>query len=408
MTELGMLIYPWDVQADGVNRVVETAAELGVNRLDIACAYHSAEVLSPRRSTGVFTVAEANRVHLPLRPGGFSGLSGPPSSIAKNDPELYPRLRTAAEASGIALGGWGVAFHNSELAVEHPDAAILNCFGDRFSHGLCAANPLARTYAVELFESLAATGLFDRVLAESVSYLLYGHGHPHELWGARFDVTTRYLSSLCFCDHCVAAAHKVGIEAEGLRVRVAAELRRTWNGSYPGGRTADEGAELTSLLLNWPDLAGYTRVRMDTVTSLVTEIVAATGRHGTLLDVSAAVWGRPATSNWLEGVDVSGTLAAADGFLLESYFPTTADVAAEIDHTQALAVPLGDRAAELSVALTLWPAQHASRDVFLAKVRLVRDAGIGRLLLYNYGTATQETLGWVAEAAGEFLIERRA
>ena len=234
MSELSMLIYPWDLQADGVENAVETVAELGVTRLEIATAYHSAEVIAPRRTERVFVRAEANTAHLPLPDDTFSDLRIPASSIASNDPELYPRLKAAADAAGIALDGWGIAFHNTRLAVERPDAAILSCFGDRFTHGLCAANPASRRYARELFGALGATGLFERLLAESVSYLLQSHGHPHELWGARLDVLTRYLLSLCFCEHCLAEAGSRGIDGERLRATVAAELHRTWNAAAPG------------------------------------------------------------------------------------------------------------------------------------------------------------------------------
>jgi hypothetical protein len=339
--------------------------------------------------------AEANTVHLPLPDGTFSGLSIPRSSIAETDPELYPRLRTAAEAAGIGLGGWGIAFHNTRLALENPDAAILSCFGDRFTHGLCATNPAARTYALELFAGIAGTGIFDRLLAESVSYLLQSHGHPHELWGARLDVVTRYLLSLCFCGFCVAAAAERGIDAGALRSAVASELHRTWNAPFPGGRTADAGQELASLLIAWPDLAAYTRLRLDTVTSLVEELVAASTVPFTL---SAAVWGRPAPMNWLEGVDLAASLATVDGFVLESYFPTASEVAAEIDHTQAVAARL-PRSAPLTVALTLWPSHHANRADFLGKIETVLASGVDRIALYNYGTATADTLSWVSDAA---------
>ena len=395
MSELSMLIYPWDVQADGADRVIDTVAGLGVDRLEIATAYHSAEVLSPRRTDRVFVRAEANTVHLPLADATFSGLSIPQSTIAKSDPELYPQLRAAADASGIGLGGWGIAFHNTRLALEAADAAILSCFGDRFTHGLCATNPASRTYARELFAGLAATGLFDRLLAESVSYLLQSHGHPHELWGARLDVLTCYLLSLCFCEFCLAAAGERGIDGEALRSAVASELHRTWNAPFPGGRTADAGQELASLLLAWPDLAAYARMRLDTVNSLVAELVAASPVPFTL---SAAVWGRPAPMNWLEGVDLSASLATVDGFVLESYFPTAAEVAAEIDHTQAVAARL-PQSAPLTVALTLWPTHHANRADFLGKIETVIASGVDRIALYNYGTATADTLSWVADAA---------
>jgi hypothetical protein len=399
MAELSMLVYPWDIQLDGPEQVVAAVAARGVTRLQIATAYHSAEVLSPRRSTRVAMVAEANRAHLPLPSDAFSDLRVPPSSIAQNDPELYPRLKRAADAAGVALDGWAIAFHNTDLATAHPEAAIENCFGDAFTHGLCPASPAARTYALELLEAVSATELFERVLVESLSYLLVGHGHPHELWGARLDPTTRYLLSLCFCGACVARGQARGVDAERLRAQVAAELHRTWNVEHPAGRRDDTVAELASLHMVWPDLAAYTRMRMDTVTELVVEAAAAVRRHGAKLDVSAAVWGRPAPTNWLEGVDIAATLAASDGFVLESYFPTAGEVAAEIDHTLAIRALSGTERTPLAVALTVWPSFSPTRADFVSKVDAVLGCGVDRLALYNYGTATAPSLEWVRTAA---------
>lgn len=399
MAELSMLIYPWDLQADGVQRVVDAVARLGVTRLQIATAYHSAEVLSPRRTRGVSVVAEANRAHLPLPDEAFSGLRVPPSSIAQNDPEMYPRLKHAADAAGIALDGWAVAFHNTDLATAHPGAAIENCFGDPFTHGLCPASPVARTYALELLDAVAATSLFDRVLVESLSYLLVAHGHPHELWGARLDPTTRYLLSLCFCTACEARGRGAGIDVQRLRARVVAELHRTWNVDHPAGRDDDTVAGVTSLHMVWPELAAYTRLRMDIVTELVVEAAETVRARGVALDVSAAVWGRPAPTNWMEGIDIAQTLASADGFVLESYFPTAGEVAAEIDHTLAIRGLSGTDETPITVALTVWPSFSPTRADFLAKVDAVLGCGVDRLALYNYGTATAGTLEWVGAAA---------
>ena len=400
--EVTMLVYPWDVAADGAGPVLDQLGALGVDRLQVATAYHSAEVISPRRATGVFTAAEANTVHLPLPAGAFSALSSPPSSIAERDPELYPRLSAAAAERGIELDGWAIALHNSSLAAKHPDAALLNCFGDRFTHALCPANPGVRRYAVELFGAVARTGYFRRVLAESVSYLLYAHGHPHELWGARLDVTTRYLLSLCFCPHCTAAGVSAGIDVAALRRKVAGELRRTWNAMFSAPRRPDDGIELMSLLVAWPELAAFTAMRCAQVTSLVTEIRAACAAAGVPLDVSAAVWARPAAANWMEGVDIAATRRAADGFVLESYYDAVDDVVRELDHVLALAGPAGTGGAPLSVALTLWEAHHGTADGLVSKARAAREGGATGLALYNYSTATARTLGWAAAAAAEF------
>ena len=400
--EVAMLIYPWDIQVDGTAKVLDTVTSLGVDRLQIATVYHSAELISPRRDASVATIAEANTAHLPLADGAFSRLSIPPSSIAQRDPELYPRLSAAAAEQGIALDGWAIALHNSSLAVAHPDAALLNCFGDRFTHALCPANPGVRRYAVELFAAVARTGYFQRILAESVSYLLYSHGHPHELWGARLDVTTRYLLSLCFCPHCTAAGVAGGIDVAALRLKAGRELQRTWNAEFSALRAPDDGIELMSLVVGWPDLAAFTAMRCAQVTSLVTEIRDACSAEGALLDISAAVWARPSASNWMEGVDIGAMRRIADGFVLESYHENVDEVVRDLDHVLALSGPTDDAGASLTVALTLWEAHHRTADGLVSKARAAREAGASSLALYNYATATKRTLGWMAAAVAEF------
>jgi hypothetical protein len=405
--ELTMLIYPWDIQADGPEKVLDELATLGVDRLQIATAYHSAEVIAPRRRAGVFTAAEANTAHLPLPGDAFTGLSVPSSSIARRDPGLYPRLATAAAERGIALDGWAIGLHNSSLAVVHPDAALLNCFGDRFTHALCPANPGVRRFAVELFTAIAATGYFRRMLAESISYLLYSHGHPHELWGARLDMTTRYLLSLCFCPSCTAAGASAGIDVDALRAKVARELERTWNAEFSAPRRPDDGLELMSLLVAWPDLAAFGAMRCAQVTSLVTGIRAGCAAAGVALDVSAAVWGRPSAANWMEGVDIAATRRVADGFVLESYYDTVDEVVRELDHVLALSEPSGPPGASLAVAFTLWEAHHGTSGMLAAKARAAREAGASTLALYNYSTATRRTLGWVTAIAAAFKGDER-
>lgn len=398
MADVGLMLYPWDVVDDGPQHVVDAIASRGATRIDIATAYHSAEVISPRRSDAVVTVAEANTLHLPVAGDAFSGLQIPPSSIARNHPAVYERLAEAARSSGLSLGGWAIAFHNTDMATANPDASIRNCFGDYFTHGLCPANPRSRRYAIELVEAVSRSGYFDRLLVESLSYLLYSHGHPHELWGARLDATTRYLLSLCFCKFCVTAGQEQGIDVELLRSRVSAELSRTWNTEHPHGRDADDGAEITSLHFIWPELRSYTQMRLDTVSSLVAEVTKTANRHGVALDMSAAVWGRPAQTNWIEGTDIAETMRVADGFVLESYFPTAGEVAREIDHTRAARALAGDDAARITVALTLWQSLSPTRGDFRAKVETVAAADVQTLALYNYGTATKATLEWVADA----------
>jgi hypothetical protein len=259
-----------------------------------------------------------------------------PLQILQPLTQIY--LVTLNQQPALRDWGWedGVAFHNTDLASTKPDAAIKNCFEDIFTHELCPNNPLARTYAIELFIGIAASGYFDRVLAESISYLMYSHGHPDELWGARTDITPRYLISLCFCTFCMTAGFSVGVDSEQLCTRVANELSRTWNAPYPAGGQPDDGTELSSLIINWPDLAKYTQMRLSSVSSQVGQVLDACHKNGTKFDLSAGLRARPSSLNWLGRVDLSESIASVDRSLLESYYDKPADVAREIDHTMAL------------------------------------------------------------------------
>jgi hypothetical protein len=241
-----MFAYPWDIDLDGPEAVAADLARRGVTRVAVAAAYHSAEVITPRRTRRVVTTPDANTAHMPLAKDAFSGVALSPSRLARERPNLFPTLADAAAGHGLRLTGWVVTLHNSSLAEAHPGLAIESCFGDRSNHGLCPANPVVATYATELVAAVAATGYFDRLFVESATYLLVGHGHPHELWGVRLDARTRLLSSLCFCRYCTRRGTDEGIDVEALRARCAERLHTTWNGPLSPARMPDEGLELAA------------------------------------------------------------------------------------------------------------------------------------------------------------------
>lgn len=390
MPELSMFTYPWDIAEQGVSSFVDAMAELGVDRLSVATIYHSAELVAPGRTQKVAVHAEANVAHIKLPDDAFSDLAAPQGQLTKTHPDLYAELAREAASRDIKLTAWTIAFHNSDLALSRPDAAIENCFGDRFAHGLCATNPKSQTYALEMAEALCATGCFDTLMVESLSYLLHGHGHPHELWGVRMDHHTRFLLSMCFCPSCMAAGEARGIDGHGLRQRMADELTRTWNSPVAVGRSADDGTELTTRLVLDDDFAGWVRMRCDVVNELAEKVAAIVHGHGMEFEISAAVWGRPSSLNWTEGVDIAASARIADRFVLESYYPDPGEVARELDHVTGLASP-----ERLAMVQTVWPDHHGSLGGLLQKVDLALSLGIDRIGLYNYSMAPKPVLPWI-------------
>jgi hypothetical protein len=362
-------------------------------------AYHSAETIAPRRAERVHTHRPA-AAHLPLPADAFADLRPETSDLARDDPELVPRLAAAATAAGLRLTAWTVTLHNSGLATTRPDAALRNCFDDASAHGLCPANPAVRRYVHDLCTAIAAYGCFDELMVESVAYLLAGHGHPHELWGVRLDWATRLLLSLCFCPSCLVEGARRGIDGPSLRSWCAAELLRTWNGPLSQVRRPDDGTELSGLLLARPDLYAWARMRAELVTSLVADLAAEALGTGTTIAAGTAVWARPAAIGWLEGIDLAGLAGSCARITLMPYHPDPADVARDLDHVLAL-VP----AQRIQLLQTLWPRHHGGAHGLLSKVETAAAAGIDQIGLYNVGLAPASVLGWVRQVAN--VVHRR-
>lgn len=393
MTELTMFAYPWDLQIDGAQRSVRLVRELGCDRMSVAVAYHSAEVLAPRRDHAVQVTAEPDVAHFPLG-DGFGDLTLPSGRLAAEHPGLAAELGRAARSEGLGLTAWVVLCHNSALASGRPDVALENCFGDRSAHGLCPSHPLVRTYALELCGQVMELGIFDELFVESVAYLPVGHGHPHELWAVRDDPASRYLRSLCFCASCLQRGAELGIDGERLRAWVAATLQHTWNSSLGLARDPDPGDELSGLLVSRPDLYTWTAMRCARITELTGEIAALAHGRGLRLAAGLGVFARPAALNWMEGIDPARLAGAADRVAAMCYSAGTGSVARDLDYYLAMVDPR-----QVQLIQTLWPAHHADLDVLLGKIRLACDAGVRAFGLYNLTTAPAPVLQWVPAVA---------
>lgn len=390
---LTMFAYPWDMKVDGVAESVGLVANAGCRQLALAVAYHSADVLAPRREHRAQAMVEANVAHLALR-GAFSGLALRTGTLAAQYPGLGAEIARAADQAGIGLTAWVILCHNSALATEQPAASLEDCFGGRSGHALCPSNPKVRTYALELCRQVLEIGIFDELFVESAAYLVAPHGHPHEIAAVRDDPATRYLRSLCFCPSCLSSGSSMGIDGRELREWVKRALSQTWNSEVGLVRRADPGDELASLLVARADLAGWTAMRCDQVTSLVAALADLARSYGARLSTALGIFARPAALGWMEGVDPFRLAAVSDLLTATPYYREYEDVARDLDHYFALVQP-----ERMQVVQTLWPKHHVTLDGLLAKVELAWRAGVREFGLYNLTTAPTPALAWAGELA---------
>lgn len=397
--ELAVFAYPWDFASQGVDAVVGEIADVGANRLMIAAAYHSIETITPRARGAVHITPEANVAHVPVALGRFGTITPRPGRLATERPDLFADIAESSASRSLSMSAWTIGLHNSALAQQHPGSAIVNCFGDVSAHYLCPAAPDSAEYVTSLCDGIARTGYFDEIFLESLSYGLVGHGHPHELWAVRLDSLQRWLLSLCFCDSCIRRAGAGNIDVLRLRGWVRDYLHASWNTqTYYDQAPEDDFAAAAELLSN-EELYRFSRMRCDVITELGGRIRDVIHVSNVRLNMASAVWVRPPSMNWMEGIDLVRLHDVADRIAIMPYHAKAADVARDIAF--ALRQISTDR---LQVLQTVWTGQQPDGSALQRKLHVAMKAGIASFGIYNFAAAPAAALDTIRELAAQLRV----
>jgi len=398
MTDSSVYAFVEDFRAAGVESLLDEVTELGVDGVTVAAAYHQARDLTPRgparvttRRDGVhFLPSQRFTAESPLQPPIQDGADAAPLAA----------IRDATAARGLAMHAWVVALHNSTLGERHPECVSETCFGDRLVADLCPANPDVRRYAVALARDAAALGA-DSVVAESLHFGSFGHGHHHERCFVDLGALDEFLLGVCFCRHCRARADAAGVPGDEARAACAAVLDRVLSGDRPPG--PDEVTHDSVREYAGSTVADYVTGRSETVSSLVAECAAAVREQGSrlvVLDLTGTAkgyatglpTGAPAAVDaWQFGVDVAAVGEhAAVGVL--AYAQDPARVAEDVAAYR--------RATGADLRVLLRPGRPDTRSAaqLRSKVRAAVASGATAIDFYHYGLVTQPVLGRIAAA----------
>ncbi|WP_327336298.1 hypothetical protein OG384_07420 [Streptomyces sp. NBC_01324] len=380
-------LYPWDVVGDP--DAAARVADLGVQQVTLAAAYHSTRALTPRHPGHRIVTAEHAAVLYPPEPGRWEGRRLRPhtqSWVASDDP--YAEAAEALTGAGLQVHSWVVLAHNSRLGAEHPDTCVVNAYGDRYPWAPCIAQPAVRDYLVELAAEAAVRGGTQGVELESCGWYGFAHLHAHDkIAGVGLGDAAQYLMSLCFCPDCRTGYADHGLDADELGRAVRRALEPAWSGagSPESGWSGVEkllGAGLAAATLRW-----RTEVARGLQESVVGAVrAAAAPGFQVLLHADPA----PYRSGANVGVDPEYILSVADGVVLPC---TGADAARE-----AVLGPFGGRAGVFAANLTVVRGMGGSPDTLERDARHALSLGANQLRLYHAGLASDPDLEAVAGA----------
>lgn len=380
-------LYPWDVVGDP--DAAARVADLGVQQVTLAAAYHSTRALTPRHPSRRIVTAEHAAVLYPPDEGRWAGRELRPYTQSWVDADdAYAEATAALAGAGLDVHSWVVLAHSSRLGAEHPETSVVNAYGDRYPWAPCIAQPAVRAYLVDLAAEAAVRGGARGTELESCGWYGFAHLHAHDkVGGVGLGDAAQYLMSLCFCPDCRAGYEGQGLDAAELSRAVRGALESVWAGSG----TPEAGWGGVEKLLG-ADPAGATlRYRTDVARGLQESVVAAV-RAAAVPGFQVLLHADPAPyrSGANVGVDPEHILSVADGVVL----PCTGTDAAR----EAVLGPFAGREGVLAANLTVVRGMGGSPGTLERDAAHAASLGANQLRLYHAGLASGPDLEAVAEA----------
>jgi hypothetical protein len=399
-----MLAFATDLRDEDTATVLDNIeGRAGVDGLTMAVAYHDARDLFPHNPVRKVRYLEGGAAFFPPDLVRYGRLRPRVSELVRSGDPLG-ELCEAAGDRGIRVNAWAVFLHNDRLGFAHPECATQNAFGDRYLTDLCPSNPEVRMYARTLASDIARYGV-STILSESLHFHGLGHGYHHERYFEELGTIGVYLLGLCFCDHCLEAARRKGVDAEMVNRLVRDELGRR----FEDGGGSEDPEELTPDDLEpfgGEQMSGYLDARTETVTSLVGEVATAASGGGaslTFLDLCGAEKGfanghpegeAASALGWQMGIDAAGLDGVCDTVAVTGYAADPGRLSLDLDAYQAL-IP---DTSQLGLVLRPMPPDCRSAGNLATKVGLARERGLERLDFYHYGFCRLQALDWIQQA----------
>jgi hypothetical protein len=388
--QLGMWTYPWDVLDVGLDAATRELRERGgLDRISLATTYHAGHFFQPRSPRRKVYFPEDGTIYFRPNPTRWQDRRVQPKVAAiVGQGDVLAELVAARERTGLAVNCWTVCLHNTRLGLLYPDLCTRNALGDPNHYSLCPSNPAARDYVVTLVADLTHGYRPDVVELETLGFMGFSHGFHHEKDGVGLAPEDDFALALCFCEHCIAAAGRAGVDADSARRTVRGWIEQTASRAIPVVRWPNFVAASPDVLAEHAEVLAYVRWRHAPVTSLVATIRDAA-------HPASRVHAIDIDDGWLSGSDLGPIALACDGLMLCVYGQPPATIARSV--ATARTTVGSDRF--LGAGLRPFYPEVDGPDVLAAQAEMAQAAGADGINFYNYGLIPAARLDWVGAAS---------
>jgi hypothetical protein len=390
MSYKAIYTYAWDLAETGVSAAVTECERLGLDTVTMAGSYHAGKFLRPHGKAGKVYFPDDGTVYFNADPSRYGAIK-PVANGLLAEGDVLRELTT----SGMQVNVWLVLLHNTRLGMAHPDAVVRNAFGDPYYYNLCPSAPEARAYAIGLAKDVTESYPVGGISLEAPGFTPYAHGYHHEFALMKSNPWLENQLGICFCDHCVAAAERSGIDGRRLKAQTASDIEAYLDSDIDYPADMAEAFWRADIVADG-DLRRYLDFRNSVVTSLVAEIRAVVRKDANVAVIPSVA--RPTGGAWYEGSDLAALGRTAGIIEACFYEPSAMRIKADLfDIRRRL------RGTETKLRGILRPSHPdiSNKGEFVAAVAALREGGVDELAFYNWGHLRRANLEWIGDALRE-------
>lgn len=389
---------------EGYEQVFSRIKEIGIKHVNIATSYHCGRYLLPHNPKRRLYNAEEGVVYFQPDSKFFdqTGLK-PRVSSEFSTVDIAALVTREARKHGLGVNSWTAAVHNYRLAKAHPEAAMVNAYGDIDQNFLCINNQDSRKYVIGLVRNLAEKYDFDAIQLETGGYSWgFEHGDHHEMLGMKIEPLTSDLMNICFCKNCLVQMENKGLTPDVMRktVRSIVDISTNTPGNVLQRIPIEENFRNSYVLTaDIKELYDLLRFKRDIVESFFEELKVALKASKTkakLRLITAGGFGGAGAGmmgRGSEGINLRNLAKHVDGFDLLEYVPDPETV---YYHVQWTKFEVGD--CPIYVALRPSYPTLFTQQAIEAEVIAALEAGASGVEFYNYGWTSLRNLGWIKQS----------
>lgn len=378
----GLFLHVWDLQDEGVDRVLGWMRDSGLNQMLVAGSYHSGWFVHPRKEKRRLYMTQGGVLYFPPDPKIFKATPIEPAVadfVAGTN--WLRRAGDELDRYGLRMASWTIGVHSTKVGQRYPQYTQHTAYGDSLPHALSIGHDAVRAYLKAICRDLATNYPMYGVQLEAFGWMGVSHGHHHERDLTELRPFEQTLLSICFNPQTMEKARGKGIDAGRAREAVRAVLDGAFREAPD--RPANHPSSVAEVEERSPDLKAYNQFRRQLANDLIVEI-----KQEALKGTSCKLLMQSGYQPEIAG--------AVDGFACGAYGQPPEKVLEIV--RAATGKVAGGWKGDFPCFIRLGMGIPASPDQLRAIVSAVKEGGSTGPIFYNYSESPPKMLSWVKGA----------